>query len=72
VSDLTRHRALEAAGLLHPHPEGVTAPLFVAGGLFLPLDKVQVKYEMLRAHLVQGVSATEAAQMRLSCRFRGS
>ena len=28
---------------------------------FLALDKVQVKYEMLRAHVVDGVSVTEAA-----------
>jgi transposase len=28
---------------------------------FLPIDKVQVKYEMLRAHLVDGVPATAAA-----------
>jgi len=29
---------------------------------FLVLDKVQVKYEMLRAHVVDGVSATAAAE----------
>lgn len=62
MSEVTRRRALEAAGLIHPYPEGVTAPLFASGGFFLPLDKVQVKYEMLRAHLLQGVSATEAAR----------
>lgn len=59
----SRRRALEQSGLLHPHPEVVTAPLF--GGrepFFLTLDKVQVKYEMLRAHVVDGVSATAAAE----------
>jgi transposase len=30
-------------------------------GLFLPEDKVQVKYEMLRAHFVDGVTVTESA-----------
>lgn len=57
-----RRRALAAAGLLHPQPEAVTAALFDAGEpFFLALDKVQVKYEMLRAHIVDGVSATTAA-----------
>jgi len=59
----TRRRVLEEAGLLHPRPEAVTAPLFVGhGSFFLALDKVQVKYEMLRAHVVDGLSATAAAE----------
>src|SRR5439155_8597350 len=37
------------------------APLFTAGGFFLAADKVQVKYEMLRAHLVDGVNVTDTA-----------
>jgi transposase len=57
-----RLEALEAAGLLHQRPEAVTAPLFSTGSpFFLPADKVQVKYEMLRAHLVDGLSVSEAA-----------
>ena len=57
-----RRARLEAAGLVHPHPEEVTAVLF-DGGLpfFLAEDKVQVKYEMLRAHVVDGVSVSSAA-----------
>jgi transposase len=39
----------------------VTAALFAHGGFFLAADKVQVKYEMLRAHLLDGVSVTAAA-----------
>ena len=31
-------------------------------GFFLPADKVQVKYEMLRAHVIDGRTATAAAQ----------
>ena len=31
------------------------------GGFFLAVDKVQVKYEMLRAHLVDGINVTDAA-----------
>jgi transposase len=53
---------LEAAGLLHPNPEAVTASLFAGSpGFFRADDKVQVKYEMLRAHLVDGVSVTDSA-----------
>ena len=53
MSEATRLRALAESGLLHPNPEAVAAPLFTTGaGFFLAADKVQVKYEMLRAHLV--------------------
>jgi transposase len=49
--------------LLHPHPEAVRAALFLnRHPFFLALDKVQVKYEMLRAHLVDGVPVITAAQ----------
>ena len=62
MSDTTRLRALTEAGLLHPNPNEVLAPLFTGGSrFFLASDKVQVKYEMLRAHLVDGVSVSEAA-----------
>jgi transposase len=59
----TRRRVLGETGLLHPRPEAVTAPLFDGHrSFFLVLDKVQVKYEMLRAHVVDGLSATAAAE----------
>ena len=59
----TRRRVLAHAGLLHPRPEAVTAPLFDGREpFFLALDKVQVKYEMLRAHAIDGLSATAAAE----------
>jgi transposase len=61
VSQADRLRALETAGLLHPRPEAVSAALFAQGGFFLAADKVQVKYEMLRAHRLDGVSVTAAA-----------
>jgi transposase len=58
-----RRRLLKESGLLHPRPEAVTAPLFNGREpFFLALDKVQVKYEMLRAHVVDGLSATAAAE----------
>src|SRR5690349_6534153 len=56
MSQASRWRALEAEGLLHPRPDAVSATLFAQGGFFLAADKVQVKYEMLRAHLLDGVS----------------
>ena len=54
---------LAAAGALHPHPEDVRADVFRRHRFFDPLDKVQVKYEMLRAHAVdgQGVAFIAAA-----------
>lgn len=62
MSEASRRAALERHGLLHPHPDAVTAAVFRdSGEFFLAADKVQVKYEMLRAHLVDGLSATAAA-----------
>ena len=62
MSEATRLRALAESGLLHPSPEAVDAPLFASGvGFFLAEDKVQVKYEMLRAHLVDRLPVIEAA-----------
>ncbi len=53
---------MEISGLVHPNPAAVTAALFDGGRpFFLAEDKVQVKYEMLRAHLVDGLSVTSAA-----------
>ena len=58
----SRGRALQAAGLVHPNPAGVTAVLFDGSRpFFLAEDKVQVKYEMLRAHVVDGTSVRTAA-----------
>ena len=62
MSQHARLNALEAAGLLHQRSGDVRAPLFNTGNpFFLAADKIQVKYEMLRAHVVDGVSVTEAA-----------
>ncbi|HZP88209.1 MAG TPA: helix-turn-helix domain-containing protein [Burkholderiales bacterium] len=63
MSTATRLRILEQSGLLHPSAQSVTAPLFDGRDpFFLAADKVQVKYEMLRAHLLDGVSVTAAAE----------
>jgi transposase len=57
-----RRRALEAAGLVHPNPAGVTAALFDGTRpFFRAAAKVQVKYEMLRAHVVEGQRVGAAA-----------
>jgi len=57
-----RTAALETAGLVHPNAEAVTAALFDGGvTFFMAQDKVQVKYEMLRAHVVEGESVSSAA-----------
>jgi transposase len=62
VSGASRLATLAEAGLLHANPAAVRAPLFIdSGGFFLSEDKVQVKYEMLRAHLVEGQPVIEAA-----------
>jgi transposase len=56
-----KRRFLEANGALHHHPERVRAALFDRHRFFDPIDKVQVKYEMLRAHVVEGQSIVEVA-----------
>ncbi|HVA73462.1 MAG TPA: hypothetical protein VNF71_02725 [Acidimicrobiales bacterium] len=62
MSHQSRRASLEVAGLVHPRPEAVTAPVFVGGNpFFFAVDKVQVKYEMLRAHVVDGVNVTTTA-----------
>jgi phage tail tape-measure protein len=62
VSEASRLQALTEAGLLHASPVAVRSPLFTMGGeFFLAADKVQVKYEMLRSHLVDRQPVTEAA-----------
>jgi transposase len=62
MTTAARRQALESAGLVHSSPEAVTAALFDGSrSFFLAEDKVQVKYEMLRAHVVEGLSVTSAA-----------
>jgi transposase len=53
---------LVRTGALHAHPERVRASLFVRHRFFDPLDKVQVKYEMLRAHRVEGEPVVSIAE----------
>ena len=53
---------LKTAGALHAHPERVRAVLFESHRFFDPLDKVQVKYEMLRASVVEGESVVRVCK----------
>lgn len=47
---------------MHPNRDAVLAPLLTGEpGFFLASDKVRVKYEMLRAHLVDAMPVSEAA-----------
>lgn len=53
---------LEATGALNPKPEQVKDRKFsLPHGFFDPRDKIQVKYEMLRAHEIDGENISEAA-----------
>lgn len=57
-----KRQFLQEAGALHLHPEHVQAKPFRRHRFFDPLDKVQVKYEMLRAHAVEGQSVVSVAE----------
>jgi len=57
-----KRQFLAEAGALHPHPERVRAAVFEQYRFFDPLDKIQVKYEMLRAHALEGRRVTTLAE----------
>ena len=50
----SKARSLASHGALHPRPGRVRDPLFQGSDFFDPRDLVQVRYEMLRRHLVDG------------------
>ena len=54
-------QALREAGALHPRPEAVRDEAFLSHPFFDPRDRVQVKYEMVRRHRVDGKPVTEVA-----------
>jgi len=60
--DDSKAAALRAAGALHPHPERITDELFAQSPFFDRRDRVQVKYEMLRAHDVDGRQISKVAR----------
>lgn len=56
-----KRRALQQEGVLHPVQRRVRAPLFWEHPAFFDArDELQVKYEMLRAHFVEGRPVTAA------------
>jgi transposase len=53
--------ALRNSGTLYPHPEAVRDETFLSHSFFDTRDRVQVKYEMIRRHQVDGRPVTEVA-----------
>lgn len=56
-----KKKVLREAGTLNPHPEDVRSALFTME-FFDAWDRAQVKYEMLRAHSVDGDAVAEACR----------
>ena len=61
LQNAAKIQTLPQHGVLNPHPEAVTDPLFRTADFFDPLDLLQVKYEMLRRVEVDKAPVTEAA-----------
>ena len=52
-----KHRHLKKAGLFNPNPEKVKDSLFLEhDNFFDPCDNLQIRYEMLRSHLIESDS----------------
>jgi hypothetical protein len=59
--------ALRAAGALHPRPQSVRDQAFAGEHEFFDArDRVQVKYEMLRRHRVEGRPVAHVAELSVS------
>jgi transposase len=56
-----KSEALRQQGALHPNPEDVHDEAFRRDEFFDPRDLVQVRYEMLRRHQIDGDAVTEVA-----------
>jgi transposase len=52
---------LKQTGTLNPRPDSVSDALFKEKPFFDPKDLLQVRYEMLRRHSVEGVSIVDVA-----------
>src|SRR5712691_12387562 len=52
---------LKRTGALNPRPDSVSDTLFQENPFFDPKDLLQVRYEMLRRHSVEGVSIVDVA-----------
>jgi len=61
MTNPAKKKALMASGTLNPRPEDVRSNLFKMD-FFDPCDRAQVKYEMLRAHSVDGDPVAETCR----------
>src|SRR5215472_15806138 len=52
---------LKRTGTLNPYPDSVSDSLFEENPFFDPKDLLQVRYEMLRRHSVEGISIVDVA-----------
>jgi transposase len=52
---------LQRTGTLNPHPDSVSETLFKENPFFDPKDLLQVRYEMLRRHNLEGASIVDVA-----------
>ena len=53
---------LQSSGALHTRPQQVRDPLFIGSEFFDPCDLVQVRYEMLRRHRIEGRPVAQVAR----------
>ena len=56
-----KSQALARDGALNPNPEAVHDLLFIGNPFFDPKDLVQVRYEMVRRHSIDGMSISDVA-----------
>jgi transposase len=56
-----KREALARDGVLNPHPEAVRDTLFAGNPFFDAKDLIQVRYEMVRRHRVDGVAISTIA-----------
>ena len=56
-----KSQALARDGALNPNPEAIRDPLFSSNPFFDPKDLVQVRYEMVRRHSIDGMSISDVA-----------
>ena len=66
-----KKEALARDGALNPHPEAVRDALFADNPFFDPTDLLQVRYEMVRRHEVDGPPSAKWRQTS-GCRGRPS
>jgi hypothetical protein len=57
-----KSEALSQDGVLNPTPEAVRDDLFTGNPFFDAKDLVQVRYEMVRRHQVDGIAISDAAE----------